>query len=137
GDGKIFEKELITALDEVDELSAAAAQGVLSVDLNESGRGLFGLIDADGDGRISIRELRAMPKLVERFDANKDGALSPSEVPRRFEAALTPGIGLSRMLTPQVVRFGSQGAPPKPQVGPLWFQKMDRNRDGDVSRREF
>ena len=21
--------------------------------------------------------------------------------------------------------------------GPLWFQKMDRNRDGDVSRKEF
>ena len=24
-----------------------------------------------------------------------------------------------------------------PQKGPLWFRKMDRNRDGDVSRREF
>jgi hypothetical protein len=24
-----------------------------------------------------------------------------------------------------------------PGVGPLWFRKMDRNRDGDVSRREF
>ena len=23
------------------------------------------------------------------------------------------------------------------QVGPVWFQKMDRNGDGDVSRREF
>ena len=22
-------------------------------------------------------------------------------------------------------------------AGPLWFRKMDRNRDGDVSRREF
>ena len=22
-------------------------------------------------------------------------------------------------------------------VGPVWFQKMDRNHDGDVSRREF
>jgi hypothetical protein len=24
-----------------------------------------------------------------------------------------------------------------PAVGPDWFQKMDRNHDGDVSRREF
>ena len=24
-----------------------------------------------------------------------------------------------------------------PRVGPDWFQKMDRNHDGDVSRREF
>ena len=22
-------------------------------------------------------------------------------------------------------------------AGPLWFRKMDRNRDGDVSRKEF
>ena len=24
-----------------------------------------------------------------------------------------------------------------PTAGPLWFRKMDKNRDGDVSRREF
>ncbi len=27
--------------------------------------------------------------------------------------------------------------PPEPSAGPVWFRKMDRNRDGDVSRREF
>jgi hypothetical protein len=27
--------------------------------------------------------------------------------------------------------------PPVPTAGPLWFRKMDRNGDGDVSRREF
>jgi Ca2+-binding EF-hand superfamily protein len=121
----------------VDELTAAAAKGVLTVDLNEAGRGFFGLIDADGDSRISIRELRAMPKLVERFDTNKDGSLAASEVPRRFEAPLSPGIGLSRVFAQSINRFGQPAAPPKPQVGPLWFQKMDRNHDGDVSRREF
>ncbi len=26
---------------------------------------------------------------------------------------------------------------PTPQKGPLWFRKMDRNGDGDVSRGEF
>ena len=26
---------------------------------------------------------------------------------------------------------------PGPTGGPVWFQKMDRNHDGDVSRREF
>ena len=25
----------------------------------------------------------------------------------------------------------------QPTAGPLWVRKMDRNRDGDVSRREF
>ncbi len=27
--------------------------------------------------------------------------------------------------------------PPAPASGPMWFQKMDRNSDGDVSRKEF
>ena len=26
---------------------------------------------------------------------------------------------------------------PPQTAGPMWFRKMDRNRDGDVSRREF
>src|SRR5262249_36616461 len=30
-----------------------------------------------------------------------------------------------------------QPAPQGPRRGPLWFQKMDTNRDGDLSRREF
>jgi len=136
GDGKIFEKELVAALDEIQDLAGAAMEGTITVELNEMGRGLFGLIDADGDNRISLRELRAMPKLVERFDANKDGSLATSEVPRRFEASLAPGLGSGRIV-PQPVRFGGQMNVTKPQAGPVWFQKMDRNRDGDVSRREF
>lgn len=135
GDGKIFEKELTAAIDELDEIASAAASGILSIDLTEASRGLFGLIDANGDERISVRELRAMPKLVEQFSSNKDGTLAMGDMPRRFAATLTPGTGVGRPL-----RFPptseARGARP-PQMGPRWFQKMDRNRDGDVSRREF
>lgn len=137
-DGKIFEKELIAVLDEVDAVATEADRGIVSVDVAEAGRGLFGLIDSDGDGRMSVRELRALPKLIERFDADKDGFLSPIEVPRRFQATLRRGltnVGLGQ----QFVSFwpGVPMANPRPPVGPMWFQKMDRNRDGDVSRREF
>jgi hypothetical protein len=31
----------------------------------------------------------------------------------------------------------NNGAAPAPTAGPVWFRKMDRNHDGDVSRREF
>jgi Ca2+-binding EF-hand superfamily protein len=137
GDGKIFEKELIAALDDVDEVAVAAASGVLAIDLTEASQGLFGLIDADGDGMISIPELRAMPKLVERFGSSKDGTLSPKDVPRRFEASLLPGIGMGRVGFAQPVRMAGPNGAQRGQAGPLWFQKMDRNRDGYVSRREF
>lgn len=137
GDGKLFEKELIAAIDELEPVAAAAGTGVVSVEVAEAGRGLLGLFDADGDGRLSVRELRGMAQLVERFDANSDGAISPGEVPRRFEATLARGLNVTPTFAPQPVRFGGMNARPRPQVGPVWFQKMDRNRDGDVSRREF
>jgi hypothetical protein len=35
---------------------------------------------------------------------------------------------------PDPARLARVTAPPR---GPLWFRKMDRNGDGDVSRREF
>ncbi len=138
GDGKVFEKELVAALDDLDGLAADAARGMAAVDVAEAGGGLFGLIDADGDGRLSVRELRAMAKLVERFDSDKDGFLSPGEIPRRFLATLSHGLTNSSVAPRQVVFSpGGMRATPRPPVGPLWFQKMDRNRDGDVSRREF
>ncbi|MDB5309827.1 MAG: hypothetical protein JWO38_4029 [Gemmataceae bacterium] len=138
GDGKVFEKELTAALDDVDGVAAEAARGIVSVEVAEAGRGIFGLIDADGDGRLSVREIRAMPKLVERFDTNKDGAIAPGEVPRRFTAKLSRGLAIAggARFAPVPVPMVGQPAP-RPPVGPIWFQKMDRNRDGDVSRREF
>lgn len=137
-DGKVFEKELVAALDGVGDLATDAARGLTAVDVSESGRGLFGLIDTDGDGRLSVRELRVASKLVARFDADKDGLLAPAEIPRRFLANLSRGLA-SAGFAPRPVGFapGGMTGTPRPPVGPMWFQKMDRNRDGDVSRREF
>ena len=32
------------------------------------------------------------------------------------------------------IRMPTTGVPVQPQKGPVWFRKMDRNADGDVSR---
>ncbi len=131
GDGRIFENELTAVLDEIEEIAQAAAHGVISVECEESSPGLFGFIDTDGDGSLSVRELRAMPKLVERFGSN--GALALTDLPRRVEATLSQGLATLRPALRRQQGFSAQ----RPRAGPLWFQKMDRNRDGDVSRREF
>jgi Ca2+-binding EF-hand superfamily protein len=137
GDGKLFEKELEVVLGEVEAVAAAAARATVTTETAETGRGLFGLIDADGDGRLSVREMRAMPKLVEKFDRDRDRLLAPSEVPRRFRVTLTRGQNYTaNAFTPFAV-LTTPPAAARPAAGPLWFQKMDRNRDGDVSRREF
>jgi hypothetical protein len=134
-DGLLYESDIGAGLDEVGDLLAVAVRGLWLIELNETSRGLFSFIDTDRDSRLSVRELRAMPQLVARF-GNKEGHLDPTKLPRRFEARLAPTADPGRGTQVQA-RFGMPESPTPSPVGPRWFQKMDRNRDGDLSRREF
>jgi Ca2+-binding EF-hand superfamily protein len=137
GDGKLTRKEVLEYVDRLVSLQTRALKSQLSVHTAEASRGLFDLIDTNRDGRLSVRELRDAVKLLERLDRNGDGFLDPTEVPRTYQATLSQGpFGGSQ--------FGGQFDPsqlfkslPETTAGPLWFRKMDLNRDGDVSRREF
>src|SRR5262249_53416805 len=64
----------------------------------------------------------------------------PSWPPRTVRTAPPAGNAqpAARFFDPatgQVMR--PRQAPARPARGPEWFRKMDRNGDGDVSRREF
>jgi Ca2+-binding EF-hand superfamily protein len=148
GDGMLFSKEVLAYLDTFQELQAAARQSCATVGITSEGKGLFELIDTNGDGRLSVRELRNAVKLLADLDRDGDDAISRIEIPRCSQAtfrmgpasantrsnrytatvAFGGGSGLNRARTPQ---------PAAPPPGPEWFRKMDRNGDGDVSRREF
>jgi Ca2+-binding EF-hand superfamily protein len=140
GDGKLFEKEMLAYLERMERLRKLAATSCATLTVTDAGKGLFDRIDLDGDGRLSVRELRQMGKLLDRLDRDGDGKLSRDEVPRHYRGSfeLGPaGSGSSNVLF-FVNKMGT--APPEPERparGPLWFQKMDRNGDGDVSRKEF
>lgn len=115
---------------EVDAWANLVEQGVgraIRATLIDRGRGLFELLDANGDGRLGLRELRGAWKRVAPFDADGDGHLSLTEIPRQMELLVTRADGGN----------AASGRAGPPARGPLWFRKMDRNRDGDVSRREF
>src|SRR5262249_12876344 len=100
------------------------------------GQDLFSMIDADKDGFLSPRELRAAVDLIRSQDANHDGKLGANEAPVQIT------LDLSRGATPREIQM-ALGAGPRaagmktPTAGPVWFRKMDRNGDGDVSRAEF
>ncbi len=86
-----------------------------------------------------------MVKLIDKLDKDGDGKISRSEIQKSYQIvfrqgpAAGPGYGFGG----QVVVFAPNGmraaaaALPAAARGPLWFRKMDRNHDGDVSRKEF
>jgi Ca2+-binding EF-hand superfamily protein len=147
GDGQLFEKEMLTYVSAFLELQALAQTSCVSVDMSMEGKGLFELLDTNNDGRLSVRELRDAVKLLADLDRNGDGVLSRGEVPRCFLATFrlgpAEGTGLAvddaRVVafSPDGQRLGTTVQSAKPARGPEWFRKMDRNGDGDVSRREF
>jgi Ca2+-binding EF-hand superfamily protein len=137
----LYLKEVVAYLDTMKDLSAAGMASIVSLSVTDQGRGLFDLLDADRDGRLSVRELRQLPKLIEMLDRDGDGMLSKSEIPRYYRASFEQGPSNVPAGGFKAVAFAggpmAAPAPPRRTAGPLWFRKMDRNRDGDVSRREF
>src|SRR5205823_501092 len=89
----------------------------------------------------SVREMRQAAKLLLQLDRDGDGCLALNEIPRRYQLGAQRGpVGGDNLGGVFAISTGGfMGSAPQPQrkEGPLWFRKMDRNRDGDVSRREF
>lgn len=141
GDGKLFEREVVAYLDRMKELQDDAFHSCASLAIRDQGRGLFNLVDANSDGRLGVRELRQMEKLIDQLDRDGDGQISRVEIPRKYRVDVRrgPAIGNPSAIRGVIVRrMGMNNEPDLPERGgPRWFQKMDRNHDGDVSRREF
>ncbi len=127
GDGKLFEKEVTEYVGQIQEIQTKALAARVSMIVADQGNGLFQMLDGNGDGRLSIRELRNAPHTLRTMDLDKDDQVSSSEIPRSYHLILAQGLGNPNQPT----------QPVRSQVGPLWFRKMDRNGDGDVSLREF
>jgi Ca2+-binding EF-hand superfamily protein len=130
GDGKLTDKEFKAFLDLLAEAGAAHYQ--LSV--TDQGQSLLELLDANNDRRLGLREWRTAWVRLAEWDRDGDKRLAKAEVPRRFQVSL----GQGQLNYPyQTFSYGMSGSSPGKTAGPLWFRKMDGNRDGDVSRREF
>jgi Ca2+-binding EF-hand superfamily protein len=140
GEGKVFEKDVRDYVERTGALEAAAAQTQLTLSVADKGNGLFDLVDENKDGRLSVREMRGIAK---KFAAlGRDGvSLARNEVPRDLSLGFSRGGGGGNVYGNFIVArtFGgpAQAQPEGPRKGPVWFQKMDRNRDGDVSRKEW
>ncbi len=118
GDGKLSAKELDGWLD----LQSQIARGQVLLTVLDGG-GLFEVLDANHDGALSVRELRGGWERLKAAGAVADGKFDPKKLPRVVLVAASRGY--TSTLAVDARR------------GPDWFRAMDRNGDGDVSKREF
>jgi Ca2+-binding EF-hand superfamily protein len=142
GDGKVTEREMFDFLDQIQTYQNRARVGAVLLTYGDQGNGLFDLLDTNRDGRLSIREMRQAVKLLDVLDRDGDGEISRSKLPKFMRLNVSQGGVGNTQLPPRFANMARvlrppQPPPARPTAGPLWFRKMDRNGDGDVSRREF
>jgi Ca2+-binding EF-hand superfamily protein len=131
-DGKLTRKELMDYF----ELQGHGANCHTTVQVSDLGRSLFDIIDASGDSRLSVRELRTAWERIKPLTRGGKG-LAREDIPRRIQVTLGQGnnVFFARPVGKLPVTGGRAPAPAR--KAPEWFLKMDRNNDGDVSVREF
>ncbi len=133
GNGKVFKGELTSFMTR--QNAAAAAR--LHLQVKDLGQDLFGVLDTDMDGVLSARELRSATQVLDTVDKNGDGSLGGDEVPARIELELVRGVDERTDADMRIARRATRSTTQANTSGPLWYRKMDRNNDGDISPQEF
>jgi Ca2+-binding EF-hand superfamily protein len=134
GDGKVYAAEITASYARM--MAPQASQ--VAAGVANQGNSLFQTLDQTGDGRLSLREMRAAAERMKPLDANDDGKIGQGEIP----ATMTISFGLGNAgygVYSSVNRPGGQqpAAPAAARDVPEWFARMDRNGDGDVTLKEF
>ncbi|MFN7805180.1 MAG: hypothetical protein ACK5TO_14260 [Planctomycetaceae bacterium] len=135
-DGKVSDAELQALIDQ----DSAAQQTRIELVISHDSESLFEILAGRGDRRLTLRKLIEGHSRLEARDEDQDGVVRMSEITGKYRLSAEPGkptmFRSSNRMMMRGVLPQAMSAPP-PASGPLWFQKMDRNRDGDVSAREF
>ncbi|MGI9430422.1 MAG: hypothetical protein ACR2NM_17305, partial [Bythopirellula sp.] len=94
------------------------------------------LLDHDNNQQLTRRERIDLPGFLRSFDRNQDGQIDAGEIPTAIRLAVTHGPNVHQFLSKPVNAQRDLGDQTEAAI-PAWFAGMDRNRDGDLSRREF
>lgn len=135
GDGMLFAEELRGKLDSL----IARESSRIRVEAAFERQPLFTKLDADGDERLSRRELLEAAQSLSSVDQNSDGRFGLSEFGGRYRLSFSVPNLLDDATPRMAADFQAMARGPSPRAaeGPSWFAAMDRNSDGDLDRREF
>jgi Ca2+-binding EF-hand superfamily protein len=134
GDGKL-------TLAELDQFLALLQQGTecfFVITLADCGRNLFSHLDTNGDGRLDAKELRAAAQVLTKVVGAREWRRN--ELPYFARVTFQTGhrgnaFGPLPLVLPSPAATSRQRGPMG--KGPAWFQAMDSNGDGYLSRTEF
>lgn len=137
GDGKIFGEEMKEFIRARGEPVATTCH----VTAFDDGAGFFSALDTNGDRRLSMREMRYADKTLSKMEQDGKPGLSNKEPARRYRIEFVRGVfnpfgNTERLRNPMMPQTAIATVKPRP-VGPIWFQRWDRNNDGDITWREF
>ncbi len=137
GDNKIFGEEMKEFIRATGEPVATTCQ----VTVYDDGAGFFSTLDANGDRRISMREMRYANKTLSAMERDDKPGLGENEPARHYRIEFVRGVynpfgTPDRRANPLMPQVAVATVKPRP-VGPIWFQRWDRNNDGDLTWREF
>lgn len=124
------------------ETDTIATQSRIEVSVRQDGRTMFSLLDTNQDRRLAQRELQEGKSILAKYDINKDGQLAESELGTRYVLRIGLGQPDWERQGPQSMNMEMASTDAilpgiESLTGPQWFRRMDRNQDGDLSRREF
>jgi Ca2+-binding EF-hand superfamily protein len=130
-DNKLTRQEFDRFLDVLHLLSGTG----FGLSLYPQSRNWFGILDENGDGRLSRTELRrAWVNLRLQLEVSEP-TINRVDTPGDLQLVLHQGQRMFQQFTGR--NYLNPQPPRPPDKGPIWFRKMDRNGDGSVSRREF
>src|SRR5262249_27452812 len=133
GDGKIFGEEMEKYVTVRGEPAASTAK----VNLYDTGRGFFEALDINGDGRISMREMNAASRSLQNPARRNSDKLSPEDPARNFHIEFMRGSFSLFKQQADLAAAPATSFEQREPIGPTWFQRMDRNNDGDLTWNEF
>jgi Ca2+-binding EF-hand superfamily protein len=117
------------------QAGSGAATDQVSLGAVRDGYPLLPDVDVNEDGRLTVREVRQVSKRLAAFDRNQDGVLSKAELLPTLRVAFGLGPTVHRQLA--TVRSIHPPVAAASVAPPEWFTRMDRNKDGDLTPREF